>query len=99
MNTLEDEWRVFAGRIGLDAPDVGETQRTEMRRAFFPGAWVAATQAHRGRPPAEIEAEAEAACLALMSEDSRRAAEGVIAARRTAQRLLDGTRRSKGGAS
>lgn len=37
MNTAQDEWMKFAEEIGLTKPDVPDTQRTEMRRAFYAG--------------------------------------------------------------
>lgn len=37
MNTLKDDWESFDSQVIPD--DAGTTQRQEMRRAFYAGAW------------------------------------------------------------
>jgi hypothetical protein len=74
VRTLESEWRDFESACGLDGPGVGEVQRAEMRRAFFAGAYVLATQA-LGHGTDRIRAlgdEAERACCELISPEIAR---------------------------
>lgn len=89
MKTLEHEWDEFAEACGLDGPAVGDVQRTEMRRAFFAGAYVVAqlTRRHGTGFMLTLEAEAEKACLELISIEGMRS---VIVS------ISDAARRSKG---
>lgn len=82
MKSLESEWDEFASACGLDAPDVGAVQRSEMRRAFLAGAYVVGVQAREGGPRRveALRAEAERGLVGLMTPGVRAMAQSVIAA-------------------